>query len=177
MNAKTCTQPNLFLLSPSQQNCPYERQATHNKSETVHFYWRRKYSPGNCGNELVSVRQVAELPSRPPGYLRLESDLLIKQVPKTWRNDTWITWAGKPESLQGPFTTDFHWRGPCQDGLSTSNRNKIQRPTQLLNYGWSADKRSHVRSGKLLLVSIIRRKQWPEQPCLKSTLLNKSVIP
>ena len=49
----------------------------------LHLYWPRKHLPGNCGNELISVRQVPELSSRPPGCLRLESDLLIKQVPKT----------------------------------------------------------------------------------------------
>lgn len=151
----------------------------HTTNARLHLYWRPKHSPGNCGNELVSVRQVAKLSTRPPGYLRLQSELLIKQVPKTWRNDTWITWTGKPESLQGPLMTDFHWRGPCQDGVSTSHHtrgNKIQRPTPLLKYGWSAGKRSHVLSGKLLLVSLIRRKQLSGQPCLKSTLLNKSVI-
>jgi hypothetical protein len=83
MNTKNCTQPTLFLLSPSQQNCPYQPQATHNKCQTAHLYWRRKHSPGNGGNELVSAMQVAELPPRPPDYLRIESDLLIKQVPKT----------------------------------------------------------------------------------------------
>jgi hypothetical protein len=106
---QNCTQLTSFFLSPSQQHFPYQPQ-THNKWEGVGLYRCRKHSVGNCGNELVSVTQVAKLPTSPPGYLQQiipkatgpsRSNLLIKQVPKTWRNSKWITWTGTPESLQG----------------------------------------------------------------------------